>query len=683
MATLTARLLASLCLVSLVLASFPSPCTQDSDLTILTHNDLYGNSSHRQASAIVVSKPQSYSAAVSSCAALGEGLFPIEQESQELGFLQYPGYGSKTYNQHLYWVASTTNAKCNAISAHGRTQRLPCTALLPALCNNSAAISSPARVDTSSRWQTAVTTGNATIVGYRDKYSFRFQGIKYASILSRFSDSIYLPPTGANVSALSYGPQCVQGGCTLGTTCSEDCLSLNIWSPSLPNENKSKLQKKAVMVWIYGGGFVSGSASDTTFDGGAIASRGDVVLVTINYRVGNFGFLALDGTSLTGNYGLKDQNTALDWVHANIDAFGGDKDKITIFGQSAGAASVRALLASPEARDKLAGAIFQSDPQGLGYSSTFSKYLTITEATNLTKSLLNETGCTSNNSDTVLACLRAVNPLNLTTGTVASYPVVDGTFLTSSGLPLGPAAPKLNVNVLSGVMHDDGSPFTSYSSTRNVTATLLEQDFPAPIIENSGLFPLPTNPNATLAIFNLTSRVATDAGFRCGQQSTVVTAAKNGIFKKTYAYEFDRSFQLLSYSPNPPACVAPSDATHPFGDPNLPYYKCHSGDLYYVFGTLVREGGHLRDDNDIPFAQFVLDSWTSFARTGVPTPDFGFLAARGFANTTKFVREAGAWPAVGQTRRSLRVLDIKPTDSEWREMAQCDALGFPLSYYDH
>ncbi|KAF1926461.1 alpha/beta-hydrolase [Didymella exigua CBS 183.55] len=681
---MAALISALLCFVSLVSASTSSSPTLDS-LTILTHNDLYGNSSQRQSSTIVVSKPQSYSASASSCAALGESLWSSEQCSQELDFLKYLGHDSQRHGHDLYWVASRTGAKCNAISPQGRSQQLPCDTPLPVLCSNTAPLSSPQSTSNSSKWQSSVSTGNATISGYRDSQSFRFLGIKYATIPSRFSDSTYLPPAGSNISAFSYGPQCIQGSCSSGEApCSEDCLYLNIWTPTIPNGKSAKAKKKPVMVWIYGGGFVSGSASDTTFDGGAMASRGDVVLVTINYRLGNFGFLALEGTPLTGNYGLKDQNIALDWLHAHIDAFGGDKDKITIFGQSAGAASVRALLASPEARGKFVGAIPQSTPQGLNYASTFAKYLTITEATNRTRSLLDETGCTSNSSDSVVACLQAVPVANLTSGTVASYPVIDGKFLTSSGLPLGHTAPKLNVTLLSGNMHDDGSPFISYPISANLTAALLEQDFPVSSILNSTLFPLPAESNATLAIFNLTSRVETDGMFRCLGESTEVTAAKNGIFKNVYAYEFDRAFQLLSYSPNPPACEAPPTSEHPFGDASLPYYKCHSGELYYVFGTLVREGAHIRDENDIPFSQYVLDSWTAFARTGNPVPDTGFLEARGFTNTTRFVQAAGRWaPVSGQDGgKSLRVLDVVTRNEGWREVDQCEALGYGLGYYD-
>jgi carboxylesterase type B len=131
------------------------------------------------------------------------------------------------------------------------------------------------------------------------------------------------------------------------------------------------------MFWIHGGAFTSGTGNDPTMDGANIVSRGDVVLVTINYRLGSFGFLALDDGVTKGNYGFADQINALDWVRRNIQDFGGDPNRITVFGQSAGAGSVRAMLASPEAEGKFKGAIPQSNLGGGGYGTTYSQYLTI------------------------------------------------------------------------------------------------------------------------------------------------------------------------------------------------------------------------------------------------------------------------------------------------------------------
>jgi carboxylesterase type B len=171
------------------------------------------------------------------------------------------------------------------------------------------------------------------------------------------------------------------------------------------------------MLWIHGGGFTGGQGSDTTFDGGNLASRGDVVVVTINYRLSTLGFLALgNNTAVKGNYGIADQIVALDWVQRHIEDFGGDKDRITVFGQSAGAASVRALLASSQATSKFSGAIMQSNPAGLQYAETFSRYLTIEEAAQRSKGLLNETGCTQADSREQLACLRALPASKLVAG---------------------------------------------------------------------------------------------------------------------------------------------------------------------------------------------------------------------------------------------------------------------------
>ena len=137
---------------------------------------------------------------------------------------------------------------------------------------------------------------------------------------------------------------------------SEDCLYLNIWAPSMKRPGGYP-----VAVWIHGGAFDHGFSSEMEFDGETFAAR-DVILVTINYRVGVFGFFAHPDlkTDGVGNVGLLDQIQAVKWVKKNIAAFGGDPERITIFGQSAGAISVQALLCSPLAEGLISGAIMQS-----------------------------------------------------------------------------------------------------------------------------------------------------------------------------------------------------------------------------------------------------------------------------------------------------------------------------------
>jgi len=133
------------------------------------------------------------------------------------------------------------------------------------------------------------------------------------------------------------------------TDISEDCLYLNVWAPG-----KGRGALRPVMVYIHGGSFVSGSSGQECFDGESLAKQG-VVVVTINYRLGPFGFLAHpllsheSKSGVSGNYGLLDQIAALQWVQKNIAAFGGDPNCVTIFGESAGAASVCYLLVSPQA----------------------------------------------------------------------------------------------------------------------------------------------------------------------------------------------------------------------------------------------------------------------------------------------------------------------------------------------
>ncbi len=169
------------------------------------------------------------------------------------------------------------------------------------------------------------------------------------------------PWTGVR-SALRYGHDCMQklfpgDAAPLRTRPSEDCLYLNVWAPA------RHAHPLPVMVWIYGGGFVNGGSSPAPYSGAAFARDG-VVFVSFNYRVGRFGFFAFPALVrpgvLVGNYALMDQIAALKWVRRNITAFGGDPGVVTIFGESAGGASVLDLLSSPLARGLFARAIVES-----------------------------------------------------------------------------------------------------------------------------------------------------------------------------------------------------------------------------------------------------------------------------------------------------------------------------------
>jgi para-nitrobenzyl esterase len=191
-----------------------------------------------------------------------------------------------------------------------------------------------------------------------------FKGVPFAQPptgVLRWREPLALKPWTDIRDASAFAPACAQGGAQ-GATSSEDCLYLNVWTPQWPPKSPS-----AVMVWIHGGGNFAGASSEPTFDGGSLARRG-VVLVTVNYRLGAFGFLAHPELTkesphhVSGNYGLLDQIMALRWVHDNIARFGGDRGKVTIFGESAGSLDINVLMASPLSKGLFQRVIGESGP---------------------------------------------------------------------------------------------------------------------------------------------------------------------------------------------------------------------------------------------------------------------------------------------------------------------------------
>ena len=210
----------------------------------------------------------------------------------------------------------------------------------------------------------------------------------------------------------------------------EDCLFLNIWTP----EDATKDSKLPVLVYIHGGGFTGGCAHEKHFDGPVWAKKG-VVAVTINYRLGPMGFACLDELSAesghTGNYGLFDQLTALKWVKNNISSFGGDEDKITIMGQSAGAMSVQHLCQSDLAKGLFRSAVMSS---GVGMGSFMTG--TVEKRSAFWKEVMTACGCSS------LEQFRKVSPeilfkawKNTKGSAMAASPVNDGLFIKKDAKP--------------------------------------------------------------------------------------------------------------------------------------------------------------------------------------------------------------------------------------------------------
>ena len=245
---------------------------------------------------------------------------------------------------------------------------------------------------------------------------------------------------------------------------SEDCLFLNVWAPAV-------LGKYPVMVWVHGGSFVTGSGSMPLYDGARFAAQGEVVVVTLNYRLGALGFLHLaeSGPGFENNLGLLDQLAALGWVRDNIAAFGGDPGRVTVFGESAGAMSIAALLGMPAAEGLFQAAILQSGAVRVQPPD---------RAKAVAQGMLRELGISDPAALRTLpveALLQAAQRLLRTfQGGLPFQPVLDG-----ATLPLNPnealaAGARRGLPLLIGTNHDEGNLFVSPDATGQHLERLLE-----------------------------------------------------------------------------------------------------------------------------------------------------------------------------------------------------------------
>ncbi|KAK5997691.1 Venom carboxylesterase-6-like protein [Cladobotryum mycophilum] len=637
--------------LGLAKVSVCTPQPSDSSWETVFSNDLLGIQSASTKAILLLDGPVTNQAASLACAALHESLVdPID----------YPPPSS---------LGVCLRSELNLAYA-GIVTIITCNAQLPVLCTQTAPFSNSTYADNSEKWQVQTKSGSQNITGYRDRVGFRFLGVRYAEQPERFTYSTLYDKSGQQ-SAISYGSECTQ---RLNIGGSEDCLFLNIFTTYLPRTNvkPAASQLKPVVFYIHGGGFLVGAGSLPDLEG-------DVVVVTINYRLGAFGFLALDDGFTNGNFGLSDQITALDWVISHIASFGGDPTRITIFGQSAGAASVAALLGSPKAVGKYAAAMPMSNLGGLGSVANYKEYPSISAAAALMGPLLAATACT--NATSQVDCLRASDASDIGIyGGSAVYITVDGTYINSSHLVLDGSGYVAHVPLLLGGMRDEGAALTVYPNTTNITQAIIVDGFDASQYQEA-LFPVPPGPNATLNVFNATTHFSTDAMARCFNQAIAYAGSKNRVFKSVWYYEYERSYQSAGFEVNVPVCDAPVTMSHPYGDTNLPYFKCHGGDVYYVFGNLLRSGRQLRDNIDLPFSQLIVDSLMSFARSYTPNPDVDYLRKKNHHSTLAQIRTpGGTWQPVASGTKPVRRLDWPSKQAEFDEIEQCQELGMPLDF---
>lgn len=291
-------------------------------------------------------------------------------------------------------------------------------------------------------------------VPFRGSNVYQFLGIPFAEPPLddlRFKKPVAKKPWDNILLVDKWGPHCIQPdfpGFNDGYTFDEDCLVLNVFvTQSTFNGVKSNSKKpRPVMVWIHGGGFAFGSANVDFYDGTPLTAMNDIVFVSINYRLGAFGFLHLPESGIQGNFGLWDQLLALRWVKDNIHYFGGDPDQVTIFGESAGSMSVSALIVSPQTRGLFRNAVMQS-------GSIYDMHLWSNSKTS--DALLEKLNCSS--VDDKVTCLRSVEAadFNLLAGFLY-WPIIGDEFLPSKPQELMKSIDE-NLNILLGVVGNEGA----------------------------------------------------------------------------------------------------------------------------------------------------------------------------------------------------------------------------------
>lgn len=267
--------------------------------------------------------------------------------------------------------------------------------------------------------------------------------------------------------------------------------------------------------------------------------------------------------------------------------------------------------------------------------------------------------------------------------------MIDGQYLTSPYINLNGSQRSSTTNsvpLLIGVNRDEGGVLGQFYNTANLTTGIIDvsasNGLNAAAILASDAFPLGTGPNPTnltLDVFNTTTRIYTDNSFRCANQFTAYAGVESGILPHIWFYEFNRTYQDPDYNMNG-GCEAPVTTTHPFGDPSMEYFKCHAGDLPNTFGNVARTGFPARDENDMPFAQLVVDYWTAFARNLNPNPSLEYLKVRGYWNTINQIAASGKWASVDSKKPMMMELQWNGLMVPFRDVQQCAVLGLPLEF---
>ncbi|HEY2545906.1 MAG TPA: carboxylesterase/lipase family protein [Candidatus Acidoferrum sp.] len=433
-----------------------------------------------------------------------------------------------------------------------------------------------------------------------------FKGIPYAAppiVALRWKEPQPVPMWQGVKKTTEFGARCMQGN-VFGDMVfrdaapSEDCLYLNVWTPKASAD-----AKLPVMVWIYGGGFQAGATSEPRQDGEHLAHKG-VVVVSMNYRLAIFGFFSHPELTresphhASGNYGLLDQAAALQWVHKNIAAFGGDPDNVTIFGESAGSFSVSALMASPVSRGLIHRAIGES-------GAFFGRTLT---AKPLADSEQDGARFAQTIGADTLGKLRAMNAQDVFDASVKDKnafrfgPNIDGYFFPESPLSIYAKGNQARVPLLAGWNHDEGNYHAFFGpdpANKENYAKKISQTFGEKAPEAMKAFPGETDEQAKSSA----DQLATANFIGYGTWKWIEMQAKTGDVA-VYRYEFDQAPPLA-----PPAAGAPAPTDAP--------RAYHSAEIEFVFGMLDSKKLPWRPE-DYELSEQMGSYWTNFAKTGDP-----------------------------------------------------------------
>ena len=482
----------------------------------------------------------------------------------------------------------------------------------------------------------AVQTTKGTVEGKVKDGVHQFRGIPYAA--APVGELRFRPPQPAPAwtgtrDATRFGPQAPQAVAQMellfgGTPppSSEDCLTLNIYTPS-PDAGR-----RPVLVWIHGGAFLTGSGSTPWYNGQSFAANHDVVVVTINYRLGVLGFLHLDDVgggeyAGSGNLGLLDQVAALEWVRDNIEAFGGDPDNVTAFGESAGAMSVGTLLGTPAAKGLFVKAIPQS---GAAHNA---KDRAAADAT--TREFLAELGVEATPAgaarlrdlpvEALMEAQSAIVMRNLS-ASLAFTPVVDGMVLPEPPIDAIGGGSAAGVSVLIGTNAEEMRLFSMLDARFGVLDD-------ASLLDRVGREVGDPERGALLVDAYRRARPGADAAaIWTDLQGDYIFRVPAIRLAERQSARGNAVFAYLFTWPSPA-----------FGGA---LGSCHALEIPFAWNTLEHGMSQLfcgpPDDGSRRLAAIMHEAWANFARTGVP-------AAAGLPE----------WPTYDSRRRATMILDAE------------------------